>query len=269
MSNSDMAAPLSGLFLPDNAALSTQPFSQFLAEYRANVHAFFFIIDVVSRDDRNRVTAASALLEGAKSDQERDRLQKILQTPDETLKSLQKHAHVMSMNLTNGVTSAFQRYFASIFQAAATKQPLLLSSGQNIKIEDVLRFKKYRDLTSFIIDKKVNELAYGGLLELERFFNDRLGVKMFENDRERSLLRIFVEARNINVHNGGIVNDTFLSRVGKVDGFEYTRGKRFHINFDALVMLTENAMKVAMHIDAAVARKFKIRRKADSGWIKS
>jgi hypothetical protein len=256
---------LTGFFPGPTATLSTEPFSQFLTEYRANVNAFFFIMKVVSRIDDNRVTAAKALLSGEKDELARKKLQDSIDSPDEALKSLNQHASVMSMNLTNGVVSAFQRYFSSIVQAAALKQPLLLSSTQ-IKVDDVLRFSRHRDLVSFIVDRKVNELAYGGINDLERFFNDRLGVKMFESPRERDLLRLFIEARNINVHNGGIVNDIFLSKAGSVEGFEYVRGKRFHVDYDALVALTVNAMKVAVHIDAAVSKKFRIRRKLDTNW---
>lgn len=252
-------------FMPSPTTLSTESFSKFLAEYRANVNAFFFITNVVGHVDRNRVIAAEALLHGAKDDEEREKLQDTLRSPNETMQALNKHSSVMSMNLTNGVVSAFQRYFSSIVQAAGLKQPFILASAQ-VKVEDVLRFSRHRDLVSFIVDRKVNELAYGGLIDLEKFFNDRLGVKMFESDHERELLRLFIEARNINVHNGGVVNDIFLSRAGSVDGFEYVRGKRFYIDFDALVALTVNAMKVAMHIDAAVAAKFRIQRKADLKW---
>ena len=230
------------------------------------MNAFFFITSVVGCVDSNRVIAAEALLPGAKNDEDRKQLQASLSNSDATLKALQKHANVMSMNLTNGVVSAFQRYFSSIVQAAALKQLFLLASAQQVRVDDVLRFSRHRDLVSFIVDRKVNELAYGGLVDLEKFFNDRLGVRMFESGGERELLRLFIEARNINVHNGGVVNDIFLSRVGSVDSFQYVRGKRFHIDFDSLVALTVNAMKVAMHIDAAVAVKFRIRGKADLKW---
>jgi hypothetical protein len=255
-------------FMPDRTTLSTEPFSQFLAEYRSNVNAFFFITNVVSRVDSTRVIAAKALLPGAKTNEERDSLQASVENHDETLKALNKHAGVMSMNLTNGVVSAFQRYFSSIVQAAALKQPLLLASSQQIRVDDILRFSRHRDLVSFIVDRKVNELAYGGLIDLEKFFSERLGVRMFDSNDERERLRLFIEARNINVHNGGIVNDIFLSRAGSVEGFQYTRGKRFQLDFDELFTLTVNAMKVAMHIDAAVAAKFRIKRKADIKWAR-
>jgi hypothetical protein len=253
-------------FVPSPATLSTEAFSAFLSEYRANVDYFFFVTEVVSRVDSNRIVAAKALLPGAADAGERQRLQQTIDQPNAMLKTLQTHSSIMSRNLTNGIVSAFQRYFSAIVQAAALKQPALLMSAQQIQVDDILRFSRHRDLVSYIVDRKVNDLAYGGLIDLEKYFKDRLGIRMFEADRERQLLRLFIEARNINVHNGGVVNELFLSRAGVVDGFVYKRGQRFHVDFDSLVTLTDNAMKVAMHIDTAVAAKFRIRRKASNKW---
>ncbi len=79
----------------------------------------------------------------------------------------------------------------------------------------------------------------------------------------------FAEVRNINVHNGGVINDIFASRVGAVEGFAYVKGKTFHVDMDALVTLSENAMRVAMHIDATVSAKFGLLRKAHRSWKRS
>ena len=141
-----------------------------------------------------------------------------------------------------------------------------MMSSQQIKIEEVFRFKRHKDLVAYIIDKKVNELAYGGLMEMEKYFNDRLGIQMFENDAERNLLRLFIEVRNINVHNGGMINDLFANRVGTVEGFSYTVGKSFHVDMDALFALTNNAMRVALKIDASVSKKFGLKRQSHVKW---
>lgn len=101
---------------------------------------------------------------------------------------------------------------------------------------------------------------------MEKYFYDRLGIRMFPDNRQRDLLRLFVEVRNINVHNGGVVNDLFSSRVGFVEGFNYVKDKTFHIDLDALVTLSENAMRVAMHIDATVGAKFGLLRKTHRSW---
>ena len=173
---------------------------------------------------------------------------------------------MLSQNLTNGAVTAFQRYFSGLVQSVAQKRPEVLASAQTIRVDDVLRFSRHRDLVAFIIDRKVNDLSYGGLPEMEKYFDERLGVSMFESDEQRRLLRLFIEARNINVHNGGIVNEVFASRVGHIEAFPYSKGKRFHIDMDGLTKLSENAMQVALNIDSAVSVKFRLQRKRHSAW---
>lgn len=256
------------IFYPPTATVCTDAFSAFLGDYHANLVFFFFVIHLVSRADEQRVRAAKALISVARSDDERTRYEKSAADDSVVLRELQKHNVVLSQTLTNGAVNSFQRYFSGIIQSAAQRRPELLSSSQTIRVDDVLRFSRHRDLVAFIIDRKVNDLSYGGLSEMERYFDDRLGVQMFEDNCQRALLRLFVEARNINVHNGGVVNELFVSRVGKVDGFTYTKGKRFHIDLDGLVTLCENAMRVAMNIDSVVAHKFHLKRKRHSAWRK-
>jgi len=260
------SAPFGNVFYPHHDTVCTDAFSRFLGEYHANLDLFFFVIRLVAKADDARVTASKALLVAESDPVKRAQYQKNIAQPDAMLDQLKKHSTVQSRNLTNGIVNAFQRYFSAIINSAASKRPEIISSSQTIKIEDVLRFKRHKDLIAFIIDRKINELSYGGLVDMEKYFDDRLGVRMFPNNRQRELLRLFVEVRNINVHNGGIVNDLFANRVGTVEGFAYTKGKTFHVDMDALVTLSENAMQVAMHIDATVGTKFGLLRKTHRSW---
>ena len=256
-------------FFPSPNTICTRAFSQFLRDYRASSDLFMFTVQLASNADKVVSTASKALLAvGGQSQEERERLEKSVAEPDAAFKKLRSHAEVLSQNLTNGFVNAFQRYFSTIIQSAAEKRPALMSSSQTIRIDDVFRFTKHRDLVAFIIDRKVNDLSYGGIFEMERYFDERLGIQMFNDDEQRALLRMFVEARNINVHNGAVVNDLFASRVGKVDGFPYTKGARFYIDLDRLGVLSKNAMRVAKSIDQTVSEKFGLKRQKHCVWMK-
>ena len=255
------------VFYPSKQTQCTKPFSQFLRDYHSHLDLFFFVVQLVTHADHSRVKASKVLAPLETRSEERARLEASAADPNVTLRVLQKHSGVLSRNLTNGMVNAFQRYFSAIVQAVAEKRPVVMTSGQTVKVDDVLRFTRHRDLVAFIIDRKINDLSYGGLAEMEKYFNERLGVQMFQSERERDVMRVFIEARNINAHNGGVVNELFLSRVGKVKGFKFTEGKPFHVDMDALVELSENAMRVAMEIDATVSAKFGLRRKAHGRWL--
>lgn len=255
-----------GVFFPKESKRCTEDFSKFLNEFRSHADFFFFVCHIVGKVDDNRVTAAKALLFSARNDEEKRSCEESINNPDLTLNELKNHSKILSQNLTNGIVNSFQKYFSSIIQSAALKRPIILSSSQTVKIDDVLKFTKHRDLVSFIVDRKINELSYGGLADMEKYFDERLGIKMFNNNEERSLLKLFIEARNINVHNGAIVNEIFASRVGKVDEFPYKIGNLFHVDLNDLVKLSSNAMKVAIEIDGSVSTKFKLRCKTHKAW---
>lgn len=263
---SEAGSPYPDAFYPKPDTVCTDAFSRFLKEYHSNLDFFFFVIHLVGTADSGRLHASKALLVAESDPRKRAKYEESIANPDATLKELQKHSTVVSRNLSNGIVNAFQRYFSAIINAAALKRPEMISSSQSIRIDDVLRFTKHKDLVAFIIDRKINDLSYGGLSEMEKYFDDRLGVQMFEDDRQRDLMRLFVEVRNINVHNGGIVNDLFVNRVGIVEGFPYSKGRGFHVDMDALVTLSENAMRVAMHIDAVVGGKFALKRQKHRNW---
>ncbi|WP_448663516.1 hypothetical protein ACG3SL_02260 [Sphingomonas sp. CJ20] len=264
--NQSESSPFPDVFYPSPDTVCTEAFSHFLGEYHANLDFFFFVVQLVGRLDENRLTASKALLTTETDPVKRAYYEQSIAAPDATLDQLKKHSTVQSRNLTNGIVNAFQRYFSAIINAAALKRPELISSSQTVRIDDVLRFKKHKDLVSFIIDRKINDLSYGGLSDMEKYFSDRLGVRMFDNDRQKDLLRFFFEVRNINVHNGGVVNDLFSSRVKTVDGFPYTNGRALHVDMEALVALSDNAMRVAMRIDSAIGGKFGLQRKAHRSW---
>lgn len=258
----------SEFFYPPPKTICTSAFSRFLTEYHENLDSFMFVIHVVAKADETRVAAAKALLPLAQTDTERDKYQTTVENKDLILKQLARHSRVQSQNLTNGAVNAFQRFFSGLVQSVALKRPETIASSAHVRIEDVVKFRSRTKLIEFLVDKKVNELAYGGLQDMDRFFVERLGIAMFHDELERSLLRIFIEARNINVHNGGIVNSTFVSRVRNVDGFIYSPGKHFHVDFDNLTRLSENAMRVAMRLDRDVAAKFRMQTKSHSAWTK-
>jgi hypothetical protein len=258
---------LPDFFYPQRTTVCSQVFSRFLVEYHENLDSFFFLVRIVGQADEGRVRAAKALA-GMGNTEDKEKYEKIAADPDRALRQLTKFSRVQSRNLTNAAVNGFQRYFSEIIQAAILKKPESLRSSETVRIDEVLRFRRYSDLVSFLVDKKINELSYGGIRGMEAYFRDRLGIEMFSDEKQRALLTAFIEIRNINVHNGGIVNDLFLNKVGKVNGFDFDKGKAYHVDMDTLVLLSDNAVRTALDIDQSVAKKFKLQRKSHMLWVK-
>lgn len=145
----------------------------------------------------------------------------------------------------------------------------MLKSNEMVKIEDVMRFTDYDSLTTWLVEKKINDLMYSGIRGIEDFLRERTGLKIADSDKERCLLSICIELRNIYTHNRGHVNEIFLKRLPKnKHDFLFEEGKYFHTGFDDLTALSNNTLVLAVRLDERISKKYKIPRKRYSSWIK-
>jgi hypothetical protein len=89
----------------------------------------------------------------------------------------------------------------------------LRSSEQQVKVAFVLQHNSMEELTEALGERRVEQLAYAGMRELADRLDDQLGFQLFETEDELRRAIEFIEARNLIVHNRGIVNRTYISRV--------------------------------------------------------
>jgi len=246
--------------------LCTEVFRTFLHDYGEQINLFMFTVRMAGRIDDNAIVAAKALLLTAANDEQRQELNKTIESKGRTVKALSKFSKANGRNLLLNSVDSFLWYFSAIVQSAMKKKPELLKSAETIRVDDVLGFKRHAEIVSYLIDKKTNELSYGGLREMEKYVKDRLGVDAFEEPEKRALLGVIIELRNIYVHNRGIVNRLFLSRVPKNKLFNFKEGERYHFSLEEYFVFTEAIIKSAMTLDDKVASKFKLRRKKLTTW---
>ena len=126
--------------------------------------------------------------------------------------------------------------------------------------------KNKNEIINYLIDRKINSISYSGMDKLEKYIEEHLGVEIFENDDGRILMQIFIEVRNILVHNRGLVNRVFLNRVNDHSEFDFKEGEKSHLIFDKLVKLSNVCTQTALRLDEQIAKKFGIRRKRLSTW---
>jgi hypothetical protein len=88
---------------------------------------------------------------------------------------------------------------ASIFRA----KPESLRSGEEVKLDFVLAHPTRAGLIRAIIDRKVNQLSYQGMRDLNQFLSRKLGFELFQNKDALEHAILLVEIRNIIVHARG------------------------------------------------------------------
>ncbi|HEV2627416.1 MAG TPA: hypothetical protein VGV41_02060 [Pseudolabrys sp.] len=250
---SEVAIP----YRPEATWLCTDAMYRFVVEYKKILDLFWCVVDTAHRIDQMQAIAAHALADPADREKGVDGFNKRVM-----FQRVQELSEQISRNLVIGMVNNFHCYLSELLQEVMLKRPEILRSSERVTTEDVLQFARVRDIRSFLADRKVSELSYGGLRQTREFISDRLGVELFSAEEQERLLTIFVEIRNVHTHNRGVVNRLFLNRIHQArhPKFVFKIGQFHQVGFDEFVLLSNNCVDVSRHLDAVVAAKFKLKR---------
>jgi hypothetical protein len=229
----------------------------------------FFSISNVSMIDESRKRAAKALAEGG-TPEDVARLKKIESEKSGIEFFREKYSIFVSENMTIRLVDNFFSFLSDIIKVCIKSKPELLVSKETISLEEVLKFQNYDDLVSYIVDKKINDLSYGGIKKLEEFLSSRTAIALWQSEEQKALLSISIELRNVHTHNRGIINELTLKRLKDVNNpFRLQSGRHFHANFDNLVLMANNMFDIAMRVDNEAVSKFPIQKREFGSWIES
>lgn len=266
LSDNDPAPPEMVPHLPKRQALCSEAGYRFQLQHFRIFDFFLFALTLSTNADKARFTAAKALA-GAGDKEYVANFEKVQQNPEPTFRKLQSFGGYQSELMIIRSVDNFMSFLSETLQACMAKKPELLRSKEQIKTEDVLRFTNRRDLVDFLINRKLNELSYGGLRGIEEFLDQRLNVALVSKDDKRALLSIAIELRNIYTHNRGVVNELFLSRIaGHEPAYKFVQGKRFHADFGEIVGFANNLFDIAIRLDGLALAKFGLQKKRYVTW---
>ncbi|CAL77377.1 hypothetical protein BRADO3599 [Bradyrhizobium sp. ORS 278] len=270
-SDEEVKRTFEALYDPRSLGSCSDPLFRFICEYDDLVQAFFFTVITAAHVDEMRAVTEKVLGTVKNALKNTGDEQPEAQQPDTqahfrdgpTFKRLRRYSPLLSRNMVVGMANNFFSYISEMLQLVLRRKPEVLRSSERLTNEEVLQFTRVKELVAYMADKKVNELAYGGLKGVEDYVRDRLGIDLFANDDERARLTILAELRNIHTHNRGVVNEVFLKRVGRKSyaGLDFALHQKTHVDFDRFVMLSRNAIEVAIRLDVALGRKFHLRRR--------
>lgn len=254
----DLEQDQSLLIVPSRSQPSTKCFLSF-GERHVQIFGFLFFASSLAHETDNKRINAARVLAGDGSEKYKKLLEEVEQTRDATLKRLRSFNVFISQSMIIGLVDNFLCYLSEIIQLCMISKPDVLKSSEQVIIEDILRFSSMDEIVEFLVERKVNELSYGGVDKLNEFCRSRLGLAIWQCDEERDLLKVAIELRNICSHNRGVVNRIFLKKIaGASHKFAFENSKHFHASFDDLVLLANNMVVVAQRLDALASKKFSI-----------
>lgn len=163
----------------------------------------------------------------------------------------------------------FQSYFAACIEDALLREPDLLSVDAQISYGEILAAvtlpRLRRSATVAAVRKKVDALAHKGFNEMQRWLKQQ-GVTLKISRRENDNLREWIAARNIVVHNHGIVNERFIR---DVPGTDLTSGESRQFIPNSLAVMQQSLAQLVFSADAAVAERFRIPKRTMRHWQKA
>ena len=87
-------------------------------------------------------------------------------------------------------------------------------SESAIPVSTILELRSFDDTLTYIVDRRLHELSFKPLSELDKFIASRTGVNLFATPDIYRTVLLASEVRNLIAHNDCMINDIFRQRVG-------------------------------------------------------
>jgi hypothetical protein len=235
----------------------TAHLADFAGDLYRSVKFFTVLLAIASSTDRLANAVASKLIaERPGEHPDHQKWVQSLSTPDRRREWFVQHQDLLIELLVPRMVDQFLTYVSHLLAAAYQTRPEMLRSGEQVRIDDVMRYSTMEDFIAHLAEQKVDALAYKSVGDLSTYLEERLGFSMFRNAEERAGTIKLVELRNLIAHNARVANATYAKRVPDYSG---RLGEKVPVSADTIeeaVLL----LLVAGHMDELAAAKFGIAR---------
>lgn len=103
-----------------------------------------------------------------------------------------------------------------------SQKSILKSKKKQLTYEEICKFQSIESLISHMTQKEVDELGYGSVDDIAKYFENQFNLS-FEKFPNWQFLREASYRRNLIVHNSGITNDTYCDKTGYKKKNEYLK----------------------------------------------
>ncbi|MFC7774063.1 hypothetical protein [Flavobacterium sp. GCM10027622] len=164
--------------------------------------------------------------------------------------------HLSSMVYVNTIDN-FTTYLKDILAEVVQAEPQILKSNESEKLDFILGHESMKDLINAIANKKVEQLFYKGIEDIEKFFTERLKIEIFKTKEEKEGINRLIKQRNLTVHNRRKISNEFAKHFP-----DFNDGIGQHINFDFKYVSTINMFLYNFigNIDEEISQKFKLKK---------
>lgn len=240
---------------PDRA---TDPAAAFFASFNEIVGFVGFVVDLASKADFARVRASEALLPLEEDPEKKKHLEETLSEKDRVVRTLrERYGHLLLETTLARAVDNYLTFVAELMSVVFRTRSETLHSVGTVKVAFILQHDSMDELIEGLAERQVEALAYAGVADLQATLADTLGFDLFDTTADRDTAVRIIEARNLIVHNRGVINRRYQARVADAPALGSTLPLTVDDVFDHMVFLAESARD----IDHRAARKWDLEQK--------
>jgi hypothetical protein len=230
--------------------------SRFFEDHVRLMSLIAFVGAMADRSDEAARIATQTLIKLAKTDEEKQKYERVAKERGSATKTLSSFRIVLLEMVHCRSVDNFLTYVSELLTLVFRTRPETMRSGDSEKLDYILQFQSMDDLVAAIAEKRVNDLSYEGIGKLSKYLEDRIGLELFTRQDDLERARYLVELRNLIVHNRGIVNQSFLSRLSHSNQKLGKVGEPIDLNVDVVFDGCDFLVADAFDIDGRAAAKF-------------
>lgn len=160
--------------------------------------------------------------------------------------------HLSAMMYVRAIDN-FTTYFKEILGEIVLSRPEILKSKETERLDFILSFDSQESLIKGIAEKKIEELFYKGIFDIEKYFLERLGIQIFKNDSDTDSINLLIKQRNLVVHNRGRISKEFVREFPN-NSFEVGHTLKFEYEYISKINIFLN--NYLIDLDIELEKKF-------------
>lgn len=164
--------------------------------------------------------------------------------------------HLCSMIYVSAIDNLII-YFKEILSEVVFAKPQILKSQETERLDFILEHESISDLINAISDKKIEELFYKGIEDIEKFFKSRLGIDIFKTKEAKESINRLIKQRNLTVHNRRKISKDFAKQFPDV---ENSIGQYLIFEFSYISTINLQLFNFVASMDEEISKKFELKK---------
>lgn len=244
-----------GALVPEK---TTNSFLQFDNENALTEHLMFYILIGGMYIAEDKELGKSILID-IHEDPDNEISKKLVEklkteTTDKLLESSFYERHFSQMAFSRSIDNLIT-YFKDILAEVVIKEPRILKSKEHERLDFILDYHRMEDLIKAISEKKIEELFYKGINDIESFFEDRLKIQIFKDDDAKKTINKLIKQRNIIVHNRGKISKEFAKEFPEFSSY---LGQYITFSYKDISRINLYLNNYLVELDLMIASKYKL-----------